>query len=199
MRLQVIVEGQTYRLLNEDGPINPQALHNYVRHLATEPQAHWHDLQALARLLNRLAEENPQAYAHFADMWPTIKQLIAKLPPAEQAQALDTFSVLKFKGPHYERSMRFQGLKHFTSLEEFEKFIYAEMGEVPGNPTQLMKLLQDPVNEHFWLALDDAAKRDVVEWLQECQTRQEQQPNFGTQLRQMMSQLGADPETDGLE
>jgi len=140
------------------------------------------DLKTLGNLYLKLVSSEPdprRSFAMFADLWGSIKHdIIPALPPQEGQQALSFFANLKTNLPQYTRSMQQQGLRNFTSLDEFEDFIVSGMKQ-DASPEGIMSVVQSPNNAHYWDALDVEVKKELVAWMKEKQAERAAQPSLG--------------------
>ncbi len=146
----------------------------YFQHISQQiPNAD--DLKSLASMM---AKQYPDTLNRMmSDMFPTIKKMIANLPPEEQEDVQSHFVHLKHQDPEHDVNMFKSGWRNFTSIKEFEDFVVSEMERENPRIPLLMNVVK--ANQHFWQEVDLSFKQYFLQWLKEQEAKQPKAINFG--------------------
>jgi hypothetical protein len=165
------------KLFNE-AAANPEVIFRYAKSIKDNPNLD--DLKTLFNLIKKNWTTDEQ-YGLWADMLPSIKDIINKLPENEQLEAEQMLNSFHASDSELRHKMLKSGHFKFKDFYEFENFIIKQIeSDYPSNG---VKIAMNPDNIHYWDMLDVQLKKDLLDAVKEERERSKNRPTFGNTIR----------------
>lgn len=165
------------KLFNE-AAANPEVIFGYAETIKNNPNLD--DLKTLFNLIKKNWTTGEQ-YGLWADMLPSIEDIINKLPEEEQLEAKQMLNSFHASDSELRYKMLKSGHFKFKDFYEFENFIIKQIeSDYPSNG---VKIAMNPDNIHYWDMLDVQLKKDLRDAVKEQRERSKNIPTFGDTIR----------------